>query len=67
MKREAAFAFAAYNPSQMYREGVPGRMRHDGTGWRFEEGVFCRNGCANLCVRELVCRIQAREPEGIAC
>lgn len=56
---ELQVMFYAYNPSQMYHEGIPGRMRHDGTGWRFEEGLYCRNGCANLRIAELVGRLRA--------
>lgn len=55
---ELQAVFAAYNPSQMYRDGVPGRMRYDETGWRFEEGVYGRNGCADLRIEELVGRVQ---------
>ncbi len=53
--------FAAYNPSQMYREGVPGRMICDESGWRFQEGLFCRNRCANPRVEMLVEEIRERK------
>lgn len=47
--------FGSYNPSQMYVDGKPGRLlAAAGGGWRFEEGLFCRNGCGNLRVEALV-------------
>ena len=58
---ELQAVFAAYNPSQMYRDGVPGRMRFEEGAWRFEEGLFCRNGCANLRVEELVAEIRRKD------
>ena len=58
---ELQAVFAAYNPSQMYRAGVPGRLRFEGGAWRFEEGLFCRNGCANLRVEELVAEIRRKD------
>lgn len=61
---ELQAVFSAYNPSQMYRDGVPGRLRHVDGAWRFEEGLFCRNGCANLRVEWLVRKIQAANEPG---
>ena len=61
MINELQAVFAAYNPSQMYRDGIPGRMVFADNCWHFEEGVFCRNGCANLRVAELVGRIRAQD------
>jgi glutathione synthase/RimK-type ligase-like ATP-grasp enzyme len=48
--------FAAYIESQMYIDGRPGRYRYDYAKrkWRFEEGIFCRNGCCNLRVEALL-------------
>ena len=61
---ELQAVFSAYNPSQMYRDGVPGRLRHVGGAWRFEEGLFCRNGCANLRVEWLMRKIQPASASG---
>ena len=61
---ELQAVFSAYNPSQMYRDGVPGRLRHVAGAWQFEEGLFCRNGCANLRVEWLVRKIQAANASG---
>ncbi len=51
--------FAAYIESQMYIDDRPGRYRYDyaDRGWRFEEGVFCRNSCCNLRVEALLDRL----------
>ncbi len=48
--------FAAYIESQMYIDGKPGRYLYDYSNeeWRFEEGVFCRNSCCDLRVKELL-------------
>ena len=40
--------FGSYNPSQMYRDGKPGRYLHDGNEWIFEEGFFNQNGSTLL-------------------
>lgn len=48
---------------QMLVDGKPGRYLYDDSsaGWRFEEGVFCQNGCGNLRVEAFLKQL------GIAC
>lgn len=51
---ELQAVFASYNPSQMYVDGMPGRYRRRDGQWDFEEGLFNRNGCANLRIEAFV-------------
>jgi hypothetical protein len=55
---ELQVVFGSFNPSQMYIDGKPGRYLMQNGGWIFEEGLFNRNGCANLRVLEFVARLQ---------
>jgi len=45
---ELHVVFGSYNPSQMYIDGKPGRYLRRDDGWVFQEGLFNRNGSANL-------------------
>ena len=55
--------FGAYNPSQMYIDDRPGRYQRVGTDWVFEEGLFCRNACANLQVAAFLRMLNTAERE----
>lgn len=55
--------FGAYNPSQMYIDDRPGRYQRVGTDWVFEEGLFCRNACANLQVTAFLRMLNTAERE----
>ena len=46
--------FGAYNDSQMYIDGKPGRYLSENGSWVFEEGYFCQNACCNLRVLDFV-------------
>jgi hypothetical protein len=56
---ELQSVFGTALPYEMMVNGVPGRYLYDGaTGaWRFEEGIFCQNGCCNLRVADLARRL----------
>lgn len=40
--------FGSYNPSQMYIDGVPGRLIYSNNNYFFEEGLFNHNGSVSL-------------------
>lgn len=44
--------FGSYNPSQMYKDGIPGRFIKQEDEWRFEEGIFNYNQGLNLRIFE---------------
>ncbi len=58
---ELQCVFGSYNPSQMYIDDTPGRYRRIGNDWVFEEGLFCRNGCANLRLVEFLKMLNSSE------
>lgn len=49
---EAQTWFGSYNPSQMYKNNVPGRFRLYKGSWIFEEGIFNYNQSLNLKILE---------------
>ena len=53
---ELQTVFGTNRPYEMLVNGKPGRYLYDNdtARWRFEEGIFCQNGCCNLRVADLV-------------
>ena len=52
---------ASFSVDQLRIEGKPGRfVREDSGQWKFEEGDFARNACANERIRYI---IESRFPE----
>lgn len=53
--------FGNYNPSQMYKDGVPGRLIKQDGEWRFEEGIYNFNRGLNLRISEFVRYLNTNE------
>lgn len=64
---ELQCVFGSYNPSQMYVDDKPGRYRNVNGEWVFEEGLYCRNGCANLRVETALDMIMQRKSVNGGC
>jgi hypothetical protein len=56
MVNELQTVFGTNRPYEMLVKGTPGRYLYDENTcqWRFEEGIFCQNGCCNLRVIDLL-------------
>jgi hypothetical protein len=58
---ELQTVFGATTPADMLRiDNKPGRYLHSDNVWRFEEGDFSRNMCANLRLEYLIDQIQSK-------
>jgi len=65
---ELQTVFGTNRPYEMLVNGTPGRYRYEVAAgcWRFEEGIFCQNGCCNLRVLDLLAQLGCATPQSPA-